>query len=832
MKKLLTLGVLFTLIFSLTACNFGDDDPDPECTENQTLVDGVCEDNVVADTTAPVVTGVDDVTIYVDATFDNLNGVSAIDNIDGDITSSIVITGTVDTATTGVYFLKYSSTDAAGNKTEATRYVTVEVDPSLIGDELIPNGDFSLGWSLWDSTTGNEGGGANFSVVDGVLNVEVTSVSGGKWEPRFSSRGIEMENGQTYEISFRAKADAARSIHIQVGQVLSAAPWFVDFKEGQTVIFDLGTEWADYSFKFTMNLDTNADGAVLFENGTVEGEVGIENLLTTIYYDDIVMVESTPDADETGPVFSGIEDITVELNDTFDPLEGVTAFDIVDQAIALTVANVTGTVDMATEGEYTLTYTVSDAAGNDTIKTRVVTVVGLVFNSTDAVVDGTFTTTTVIAAEVQDESNVDITDADIWYSWFADWEGAAATYTIVDGVLNIDVTAPGGAEWGHQFKQKGIELVKGQTYKLSFDASATADRDIIAKVTDNYALTVNLTSTMQTFELIFTYEGDTTDMAKVMFMLGNTASYAAGVISLDNIEILELDGEPAVMNPGFEDTGWSVWSHDNGSSIAIVNDMLEVTVASVGTANWAVQLFQEGFDLAAGSTYRITFDAHADAARTINAMMVCNGEFRGDQAITDTSATYTYDFTVVTACDNGKLDFELGLINGDVAGTVYLDNIKVEEIVSDAVVAETDQVVNGSFEEVLNWGVWSHDNGSSIAIVDDMLEVTVASVGSANWAVQLFQENVPMVVGGTYTIMFDAKADVARSINLKLISNVEDMEVFALSTEMATYSFTFVYSGNTDTAKLDFELGLIEAATAGTVTLDNVMVYRNFNPQD
>jgi len=831
MKKLLSLSILFTLLFALTACDFGSED-DPKCTDDQTLVDGECVDNEVPDTVAPVVTGVDDVTIYVDATFDNLSGVSSIDNVDGDITSSIVITGSVDTSNVGVYFLKYSSTDAAGNKTEATRYVTVEIDPSLIGDEMVPNGDFSLGWSLFDSTTGNEGGAATFTVVDGVLQVEVTAVSGGRWEPRFSSRGIEFENGKTYEIKFDAKALAARSVHIQIGEVLSAAPWFVDFKEGQTEIFDLSTDWQTFSFKFTMSEPTNTNGALLFENGTVEGDVGVANLLTTIFYDNITIEESTPDADTTAPVLSGVEDATIELDSTFDALEGVSAFDVVDKDITLTAANVTGTVDTSTAGTYTLTYTVSDAAGNEVEETRVITVVSLVFNPTTAILDGTFTTTTEIIAEVQDAGNADITAADVWYQYTATWDGAAATYSIVDGVLNIDITAPGGAFWGHQFKQKGLELTQGQTYKLSFDASASNARDIIAKVTDDYEITVDLTSTVASYEFIFTYEGETTDQAKVMFMLGNTTSYAAGLITLDNIVLHELDKDALVDNGNFEEFGWNVWSHDNASMVEVDNGELKVTVASVGTANWAVQLFQEGFDLTQDQAYRITFDAYADVARDINVMMVCNGEYRGTQAITDTKATYTYDFTPTAACDNGKLDFELGLINSAVAGVVYLDNLKVEEYDGSAVVAETDTVVNGTVDQVLDWGVWSHDNGSSMAIVDGELVVTVASVGTANWAVQLFQENVELTVGATYTIVFDAKADVARDINFKLISNVEDLKVFSLTDTMASYTYTFEYTGADTTGKLDFELGLIESAAAGTVTFDNISLYRNFNPQE
>ena len=52
-------------------------------------------------------------------------GAKATDNIDGDITSMIKITGKVDTSKTGTYVLTYSVSDKAGNKNSKTRKVIV-----------------------------------------------------------------------------------------------------------------------------------------------------------------------------------------------------------------------------------------------------------------------------------------------------------------------------------------------------------------------------------------------------------------------------------------------------------------------------------------------------------------------------------------------------------------------------------------------------------------------------------------------------------------------------------------------------------------------------------
>ena len=80
-------------------------------------------------------------------------GAIAEDSIDGDLTSSITSSGTVDTSTTGTYTIEYSVSNAAGNITSVTRVVVVNLDlpPTitltgssnitlLVGDAYIEDG--------------------------------------------------------------------------------------------------------------------------------------------------------------------------------------------------------------------------------------------------------------------------------------------------------------------------------------------------------------------------------------------------------------------------------------------------------------------------------------------------------------------------------------------------------------------------------------------------------------------------------------------------------------------------------------------------------------------
>ena len=82
---------------------------------------------VVIDSTAPLLTlmGSQSVALNVGDTFTDASA-TAMDNIDGDISSQIVTTGTVNTAVAGTYTLTYNVSDASGNAAVAvTRNIVV-----------------------------------------------------------------------------------------------------------------------------------------------------------------------------------------------------------------------------------------------------------------------------------------------------------------------------------------------------------------------------------------------------------------------------------------------------------------------------------------------------------------------------------------------------------------------------------------------------------------------------------------------------------------------------------------------------------------------------------
>ena len=74
-----------------------------------------------------ILEGGGEVTVWVGSDFED--SYSAVDDADGDITSSVKVTGTVDTSTEGDYELTYTSTDTHGNTVTVSRTVHVKNKP-------------------------------------------------------------------------------------------------------------------------------------------------------------------------------------------------------------------------------------------------------------------------------------------------------------------------------------------------------------------------------------------------------------------------------------------------------------------------------------------------------------------------------------------------------------------------------------------------------------------------------------------------------------------------------------------------------------------------------
>lgn len=111
--------------------------------ENHNIERTVTRTVTVVDDVAPVMAlnGKEKIEIYQNAKY-NDEGATATDNIDGDISSKILVEGSVDTSKVGTYTISYSVTDKAGNnskierkvevKEKSTAYIKISIDAQKI----------------------------------------------------------------------------------------------------------------------------------------------------------------------------------------------------------------------------------------------------------------------------------------------------------------------------------------------------------------------------------------------------------------------------------------------------------------------------------------------------------------------------------------------------------------------------------------------------------------------------------------------------------------------------------------------------------------------------
>lgn len=106
------------------------------------------------------------------------------------------------------------------------------------------------------------------------------------------------------------------------------------------------------------------------------------------------------------------------------------------------------------------------------------------------------------------------TDATGWLEGF--FGGGGGTQVVENGMLAVNTTAAGPANWAVQPRQAGLVLVKGQTYIVAFKAKATIARNFQLSLTQDgdpfaqYAGVHNiaLTTELQQYTFTFTMDAD------------------------------------------------------------------------------------------------------------------------------------------------------------------------------------------------------------------------------------------------------------------------------------------------------------------------------------
>ncbi len=155
-------------------------------------------------------------------------------------------------------------------------------------DGLLTNGDFQSGVNSW---SGNPPGGLD-TKDDGAnkyFYANPPKASANPYDINLQ-QVVEIINGKSYTLTFKAKSDRTRAISAGIG--LNKSPW-----TNVTNDVTLKNEWQSYTLEFTSNFG-DSNSRVFFDMGAAAGEVSIDDV--ALFAAD--STTPTPDTNITLPV--------------------------------------------------------------------------------------------------------------------------------------------------------------------------------------------------------------------------------------------------------------------------------------------------------------------------------------------------------------------------------------------------------------------------------------------------------------------------------------------------------------------------------------------------
>lgn len=258
-----------------------------------------------------------------------------------------------------------------------------------------------------------------------------------------------------------------------------------------------------------------------------------------------------------------------------------------------------------------------------------------------------------------------------------------------------------------------------------------------------------------------------------------------------------INGDFSVNEELTDDKDWVFLTALGGEAGAeIRNNEIAVTTENEGTVDYSVQLVQPNLPMKQGGVYRLSFDAYADADRTMKVgISAPDRSFRRylndtEISLTQEKQTYNLDFTMTDSDDaNGRLEFNMGAA-GATSG-IRISNVslkKTDEIVitdgGKGILADGNYVYNGSFQEgeerLGYWDVQKND-GAEVSVTNEnnirRLMVNAPEGTSADNPVIVSQTDLALSSGNTYAMSFTAEGEPGKKILVKVAGQKYEFEL-------------------------------------------------------
>ena len=435
-------------------------------------------------------------------------------------------------------------------------------------------------------------------------------------------------------------------------------------------------------------------------------------------------------------------------------------------------------------------------------------------------------------------------------------EGGEAEISFAEEKAVYQITKVGNEDWSVQLKHKELlTLEKEAVYQVKMKLKSTESRTVKYSFLDpsykwyggeDLALTANEVKEV-VYELKVTE--DTSSKITFSISMGKIAGEEtpASTIEIDDISVIKLSGgtdtpekpdepdEPVavgtelIKNGDFA-SGKEPWTDyvDNAASAKTVfaDNKARYEISNVGTADWNIQLKQEGLAMEKGSKYKVNFKIASSLDRQVKlAIMGKDSEKDTWCGGTDIDLTknklksFSWIATLGAEYTEGTVAFQLSLGKPEgaeilEAHAIEISDISITKVADDATadeVADEDIEITppaGSGEEpkpddpqptpsenlIQNGDFasgkepWTDyvDNAASAKTVfaDNKARYEISNVGTADWNIQLKQEGLAMEKGSKYKVNFKIASSLDRQVKLAIMGKDSEKDTWCGGTDI------------------------------------------------
>lgn len=472
----------------------------------------------------------------------------------------------------------------------------------------ISNADFSKNEKLdgsknWGFLTA-QGGVGSASISNKKIAIKTTNAGNEDYSIQLVQPGLPMEKGATYEVSFDAYADQARTMKVDIsGPDMNYMRYFQD------TTVKLTTKKKAYKYQFTMKDDTDA-------NSRLEFNMGAQGSTANVYITN-VKLKKIKDADASennkktiladgnlvynGKFQEGNKRLGYwKIKKNADTSISVTNEDYYSRKLEAVLKGNTSPEDVKVYQtklafEKNKEYLVSFKASASDARTITANVAGNTFKADLTTEEKTyefvFKTGSKLTnkdvefllggkagkvylddVSVAENSLIKNGNFNAGFTGWTIWNETSETDLsyVVDSIseknaADFTINKTGAEDWKIQLMQRNVPLEKGQYYRLKFDAKASNGRKIRAVMQgleardyDVYSgeNIVKLSSKYKTFTKVFKMEKETDQAAQLSICLGAVSGKQINKqhrVCIDNVSLEVISEEEALAEMGNED---------------------------------------------------------------------------------------------------------------------------------------------------------------------------------------------------------------------------------------------------------------------------------------